>query len=97
MNLLQGITSRESWNSTEDVVVRAPLTIFEYIKGAHQNYSVYVVEYGHSYNHVYLLQSDGDISPESFENALKLSHSPEGMLSYWDIKTAGSWSSIFDH
>lgn len=94
--LLSGVTTKSAWRNVDYGVGRAPLTVFEYISGSQQKLYAYVVKYGSTYNHVYLLRSDGDISTESFESALELSHAPEGMLSYWEMKKARGWSGIFD-
>lgn len=94
---LEGIVSSQDWRSIDNSVVRAPLTIYEYVISSSENFTIFAALYGGDfYNHIYILKSSGTIDGSEFERGLELSHSDKGIFSYWEIKEKRNWFSIFD-
>lgn len=93
---LSGITVNTDWSLVKNGVRRAPLTIYDHLASNPGEYIIFSVLYGPSYNHLYLVSKSGNVGIDNFEDALKLSFTDAGVLSYWEMKKELGFSSVFE-
>ncbi|GAA4410454.1 hypothetical protein GCM10011450_19510 [Advenella faeciporci] len=94
--VLNGIKKDTDWRVVKYGVTKAPLTVYDYLKDKSDDYQAFSVSYDNSYPHLYFIKKDGNIDIDDFKEALNLSFSEKGVLSYWDMKKKLGFSSIFE-
>ena len=93
--VFDGITDRRDWQNVAYGVHRAPLTVYEFYKDNADQYIAFIVMYDNRYSHLYLVKKNGLVDIQNFMEALDLSFSESGRLSYLEMKRQTEYSSVF--
>ena len=72
------------WLNSSNRVKSAPASVYQYITEHPHRYQIFAVRYWGQFNHVYALRIDGNITQESFIDALAASYEPTNNVSYLD-------------
>jgi hypothetical protein len=76
------------WRAWENPVLRAVGAVADHLAANPKAYRIYQGCYAGRFDHLFAVRVDGRVPPEMFEDALRLSLSPDGRRSYFDMKRA---------
>ena len=78
-------TNFKEWRNIKNGVYRSPLVVYEFLSAHKNDFELFLVKYRGRYNHLYALKKNSTISKNDFINALNLSFSEKGKLSYLEM------------
>ncbi|MCH2535236.1 MAG: hypothetical protein MK008_12400 [Bdellovibrionales bacterium] len=78
-------TNFKEWRNIKNGVYRSPLVVYEFLSAHKNDFELFLVKYRGRYNHLYAFKKNSTISKNDFINALNLSFSEKGKLSYLEM------------
>jgi hypothetical protein len=77
------------WIDEAYPIRRAPLVVFDYLERHPDAFDIVMVGQSNGFRHLYAIRKGGALAYADFIAALRKSLSPEGRLSYWEMKQQG--------
>lgn len=73
------------WRNVAYGVKRAPLAVYAYLDNNKSKFDIFQVNYAGSYEHIYAVRKNGDVTKDEFKTALQKSFSKQKYMSYLEL------------